>query len=169
MRTAGGGLTEVTAAALAGAAAAIAGALSGDLAGDLVPSVRREIFVLSGSPEEPLLEEPILRALLSWATVAGAALLIEPDPGCLVGTAVWARPTVFAGTAADLAGLRVAAERQERGRLRRLFRKRPGLPFGRLQTVLAIDPGPLPPAEDAFWRGRGVRVRFLPQCGIAGI
>jgi len=133
---------------------------------------QREILVLSG-----LLDAPMSRALLSWGTVAGAALLLEPDPASALGTAVWARPTIFAGSVAELAGLRIAAQRQGRGLLQRLLRRPPGLPFGRLHTVFVTEPGPLESEDKAFWTRRGVAVRtlpgtlsrFLPQSGIAGI
>jgi hypothetical protein len=123
----------------------------------------REILVLGGAPDQPA-----TRALLSWATVAGAALLLEHDPGSVVGSAVWARPTLFAGAAEEIAGLRRAAERQEQGWLRRLRKQGPRRqpPRGRLHTVFSTD-APLPPEDEIFWRDRGVNVRFLPQCGIA--
>ena len=147
-----GEAVELTAAGLADAADRIARLLP--------PGERREILVLGGA-----LEEPATRALLSWATVAGAALLLEPDAANVLGTAVWARPTVFAGTADEAARLRRAAERHDRGWLRRL--RRPGVPFGRLHSVLVTEPGPLPREDEDFWRRRGVAVRSLPQCGIA--
>jgi hypothetical protein len=129
------------------------------------PGKIRDILVLGGS-----LDDPATRALLSWATVAGAALLLEPDPGNVVGMAVWARPTVFAGSVDDVARLRLAAQRHERSWPRRLARKlgrRPGLPFGRLRVLLLTEPGPLPQEDENDWRQRGVAVGFLPQCGIA--
>ena len=143
---------ELTAAELADAADRISRLLP--------PGDRREILVLGGG-----LEEPATRALLSWATVAGAALLLEQEAVNVLGTAVWARPTVFAGTVDETTRLRRAAERYEQGRLRRL--RRPGPPFGRLHSVLVTEPGPLPQEDADFWRRRGVTVRFLPQCGIA--
>lgn len=153
---------ELTAADLAAAADKIARAIEGP-----TPAERegRDILVLGGA-----LDDPVTRALLSWATVAGAALLLETDPGNVLGTAVWARPTVFAGTADEAARLRRAAERYDQGWLRRLVRilgRRPGLPFGRLRALLVTDPGPLPQDDETFWRERGVALRFLPQCGIA--
>ncbi|HEY2739830.1 MAG TPA: hypothetical protein VGK45_15590 [Thermoanaerobaculia bacterium] len=129
------------------------------------PGKIRDILVLGGS-----LEDPATRALLSWATVAGAALLLEPDPGNVVGMAVWARPTVFAGSVDDVARLRLAAQRHDRSWLRRLARKlgrRPDLPFGRLRALLLTGPEPLPQEDENDWRQRGVSVGFLPQCGIA--
>jgi len=150
------GSVELSADDLAAAAAAVAGLLRAATSG------QRDILVLGGA-----LDDPATRVLLSWATVAGAALLLEAGSGNVLGTAVWARPTVFAGTVEEISRLRLAAERQERGWLRRRFRRRVGLPFGRLHTVLVTDCGSLPPEEESFWRERGVAVRFLPQCGIA--
>ena len=106
-----------------------------------LPEGRRHIVVLGG-----FAGDPAGRFLLAWATVAGAAILLEPEPAHYVPTAIWARPTVFAGTVADRARLREAVERDRRRRL----------PFGRLRAVLAID-GELPAEEAAFWEGRGVK------------
>lgn len=158
VRGPGGRPTVLTASDLARAAEAISRELPEER------GTEREILVLGGS-----LEEPATRAVLSWATVEGAALLLEHDPGSVLGSAVWARPTLFAGAAEEIAGLRRAAERQGEGRLHRLRprRRRPrGLPFGRLRTILSADSGPLAPEDEFFWRDRGVQVRFLPQCGI---
>jgi hypothetical protein len=107
----------------------------------------REIVILSGP-----LERPEERAMLSWATVAGAAVVLESDPALRVAQAAWVRPTVFHGTAAEIAGLRKWVEKEGKG----FWRRGPGLPFRRLRTVLALDD--LPEEEAAFWRGRGVRV-----------
>jgi hypothetical protein len=151
VRGPGGQVMALTDSALAQAAEAISR--------ELPARSGREILVLGGA-----LDAPATRALLSWATVEGAALLLEHDPGSLVGSAVWARPTLFAGAAAEIAGLRRAAERQEKGWLNRL-RKQRRRPFSRLHTVLSTDAS-LPPEDAIFWRDRGVNVRFLPQCGI---
>jgi len=113
------------------------------------PSGRRDIFVLSGS-----IEIPDERAMLSWATVAGAAVVLEPNPALRVATAAWVRPTVFHGTAAEVAALRTWVEKEKRGWLRR----RPRLPFRRLRTVLLTGAEALPLEEEAFWADRGVRV-----------
>lgn len=110
-----------------------------------LPEGRRHVVVLGG-----FVGDPAERFLLSWATVTGAAILLEPEPASYVPTAVWARPTVFAGTAADLARLREAVERN------RLFLRKGRLPFGRLQAVLGTD-GELPEEEKAFWEERGVK------------
>jgi hypothetical protein len=121
------------------------------------PSGDREIVVAGGSPEH----WPD-RALLSWATVYGAAVLLS-DPASRVASAVWARPTVFHGTAAELSALRRAVE-QEKPPF--WDRKRGRLPFGRLRTVLWIGEKPSP-EEWRFWEERGVRLAFFP--GSAGI
>ena len=112
----------------------------------------REILVLAGD-----LSDPAERTLLAWATVTGAALLLEPDRESLVGTAVWARPTIFAGTIAEVARLRQAVER-EGGRR---WRRRSRLPFGRLRAVIRTDPTD----QATFWTDRGVKL--LPQSGKA--
>jgi hypothetical protein len=153
------GLVELTEADLADAAARIA---------ELAPTGAhkiRDILVLGGT-----LDDPATRALLSWATVAGAALLLEPDPGNVLGMAVWARPTVFAGSLDDVVRLRHAAQRHEQGWPRRLARKlgrRSSLPWGRLRALLLTEPGSLPREDENYWRERGVEAGFLPQCGIA--
>jgi hypothetical protein len=97
------------------------------------------------------------RTLLSWSTVYGSALLLAPSPESLVGSAVWARPTVFCGTAAEVAAFRRAAE-QEKPPF--WVRRKGRLPFGRLRTVLWMEGGP-PDEERAFWERRGVRVKSL--------
>lgn len=116
------------------------------------PAERRDIVVLSGSIEIP--EE---RAMLSWATLAGAAVVLEPNPALRVATAAWVRPTVFHGTAAELATLRKWVEKERKGWLRRA----PRLPFRRLRIVLLTGPEALRVEEEAFWRERGVRVERL--------
>ncbi len=117
---------------------------------------KRDILVLAGD-----LAEPAERTLLAWATVAGAALLLEPLRESLVGTAVWARPTVFAGTAEETARLRQAVEREGS----RWWRRRPRLPFGRLRAVLQTDTAEVAPGDVARWAEHGVTL--LPQSGKA--
>jgi hypothetical protein len=95
------------------------------------------------------LAEPAERAWLAWATVAGAAVVLEQDPASLVATAAWARPTLFAGTAAELE------------ELRRLVARRRGdrrLPLGRLRLLWLRGRDPVDKAALEFWRQRGVRV-----------
>lgn len=99
------------------------------------------------------------RLLLSWATVTGAALLCEPDAPSFVQTAVWARVTVFAGTAADLVLLRATVERDEAGF--RIFSRRRRPPLGRLRAVILTE-GDLPAEERSFWAERGVPIRRIP-------
>lgn len=98
------------------------------------------------------------RTLLSWSTVQGSALLLAPSPDNLVGSAVWARPTLFCGNAAELASFRHAVE-QEKPPF--WTRKKGRLPFGRLRTVIWTERGPSD-EERAFWEARGVRVSRLP-------
>jgi hypothetical protein len=100
--------------------------------------------VVLGGP----LESPVERTMLAWATLAGAAVVLEPDPALRAATAAWARPTLFHGSPDEIAALRVWAEK-ERGRR---------LPFRRLRTVLVSGGGTLAEGDVAFWRGRGVRV-----------
>ncbi|HEX3129267.1 MAG TPA: hypothetical protein VH394_18175 [Thermoanaerobaculia bacterium] len=94
------------------------------------------------------------RTLLSWSTIYGAALLLAPSPESLVGSAVWARPTVFCGNASEMAAFRRAVE-QEKPPF--WARKKDRLPFGRLRTVVWIGEGPSD-EEHGFWERRGVRV-----------
>jgi hypothetical protein len=118
------------------------------------PAGERDIVVLGGFagswPE---------RLLLSWATVTGAALLCEPDAPSFVQTAIWARVTVFAGTAADLVRLRASLERDEAGF--RIFRRGQRPPLGRLRAVVVTE-GDLPDEERAFWAERGVPLTRIP-------
>ncbi|HWN43719.1 MAG TPA: hypothetical protein VNW71_15950 [Thermoanaerobaculia bacterium] len=110
----------------------------------------REIVVVGRAPERWA-----DRVFFSWATVHGAAILLAPDPSSLVGSAVWARPTVFHGTAAELKALRRAVE-QEKPPF--WDRRADRLPFGRLRVVLCEE---LAEEERRFWEGRGVRVGAL--------
>jgi hypothetical protein len=114
----------------------------------------REIVVLGGP-----LERPDERAMLSWTTVAGAAVVLEPNPALRVATAAWVRPTVFHGTAEELGGLREWVEKDGKG----LFRRGPGLPFRRLRTVLVTGDEALIETEETFWRERGVRLGRVPD------
>jgi hypothetical protein len=112
----------------------------------------REILV-AGWP----LQEWAGRLLAAWAVTAGAALVLEADPALRLGAVLWARPTVFHGTAEELAALRL---RVEAARRPRRWRRRPVPPLGRLRTLFQ---GGAPEADDAvFWRERGVRLLRLP-------
>ena len=115
-------------------------------------SGEREIVVLGGP-----LEQPEERAMLTWATVTGAAVALEPAPGARIATAAWVRPTVFHGTAEEIALLRAWVEK---GRRRRR------LPFGRLRTVLVAG-SELAEEDAAYWRERGVKVGRTPDCRTA--
>jgi hypothetical protein len=123
-------------------------AMAEGIEAQIAPSGSREIVVLSGPFEIP--EE---RAMLSWATVNGAAVVLEPNPAYRVATAAWVRPTVFHGTSAELTSLRTWVEKEKKGWLHR----GPRLPFRRLRTVLVAGPA-LAEEDEAFWRVRGVRV-----------
>ncbi|MFY9822746.1 MAG: hypothetical protein WAM82_15295 [Thermoanaerobaculia bacterium] len=107
----------------------------------------REILVLGGA-----LETPEERAMWAWATVTGAAVALEPSPGLRIATAAWVRPTVFHGTAEEIAALRGWAEKK----------KMRGLPFGRLRTVLVAG-GEIGGEEEAFWREHGVKLGRVPR------
>ncbi|MFP5287115.1 MAG: hypothetical protein ACLGI9_15345, partial [Thermoanaerobaculia bacterium] len=75
------------------------------------------------------------------------------DPASLIGSAVWARPTVFHGTAAELKALRLAVEQEKPP----FWDRRAGrLPFGRLRVVLCEEP-----VEEGFWVEHGVRLERL--------
>src|SRR4051794_16067849 len=101
----------------------------------------REIVVLGGP-----LEGPLERTMMAWATLSGAAVVLEPDPALRAATAAWVRPTVFHGTPAEIADLRARVGKGRQGRL----------PFRRLRTVLAA--GALP-AGGGGGCGRGGRAR----------
>ena len=123
-----------------------------------LPAGRRHVVVVAG-----FAGDPVERALLSWATVTGAAVLLEPEPLHLVPAAIWARPTLFAGSAADLVRLRAAVEADEAGF--KIFGRRRRLPFGRLCAVLVTE-GEMPPEEQAFWEDRGVFAAERQERGI---
>ncbi len=99
------------------------------------------------------------RTVLAWALVTGAALILEPDPRVLAGSAEWARPTLVAGEARALSELGRRVRGREAGR-RRLLRRRSrrALPFGRLRLLLVLGTGRLAVDDVAFWAGRGVAV-----------
>lgn len=108
---------------------------------ELQPATTRDIVVLSGP-----LDDAIERAVLSWAVMTGAAVVLEPTQGHRVATAAWVRPTVFYGTAEEIAQLRLEVEK-ERPRWWR-----------RLRAVLVKGAEALPDSEAAFWRPRWVEI-----------
>lgn len=119
--------------------------------------IEREILILDGS-----LAGWAERGMLSWATAAGAVVLLEGDPESRTADAAWARVTLFHGTARELGELRKTVEEDRRGRWLDRLLGRTRLPFGRLRTVVAAGSEPLEPEELAFWEGRGVKVVELP-------
>jgi hypothetical protein len=120
------------------------------LRGDIIDHKSRQIVVLGGP-----LEDPLERMMMAWATLAGAAVVLEPDPALRIATAAWVRPTVFHGTPGEITELRARLGKVRKGRL----------PFRRLRTLLVV--GVLPEGEEAFWRERGVAVRTLPDAFAA--
>ena len=130
------------------------------------PSGRR-----ADSPERQILvagwplQEWAGRLLAAWAVAAGAALVLEDDPARRLGTVLWARPTVFHGTAAEVAALRLQVEAARRPRQWQRFHRVQAPPLGRLRTLFQGEP----PAADevVFWRQRGARLLQLPGLGGA--
>ncbi len=118
---------------------------------------RREIALASFD-----LAEADGRTILSWALLSGAALVLEPDPRSLGGVAAWARPTLVAGPLRGLEALEQTGRRLEERRLarwaRRLGRRAPGRPFGRLRTVVLLGTGRLGAASLSYWLERKVGV-----------
>jgi|GEM_PF-5182371 len=107
--------------------------------------------------------------LLAWSLLTGGVLVLEANPAARVATAAWSRPTVFVGDAGEVEHLRREAEEWEGrwrgGAVRRALRRlggggedRPGLPFGRLHTLVVRGGGaPGGAGEGDFWASRGVR------------
>jgi hypothetical protein len=108
----------------------------------------REIVVLGGP-----LEDPMERMMMAWATLSGAAVVLEPDPALRAATAAWVRPTVFHGTPGEIADLRARAGKRRKGRL----------PFRRLRALVVV--GTLAEEDAAFWEERGAQVRRLAVRG----
>src|SRR5579863_177783 len=155
-----GGWRRLAPAALLDAAAAVESAVAAT-AGRRRDSRDREVLV-AGWP----LGRWEGRLLGAWALVSGAALVLEPDPGRRLGAVLWARPTVFYGSADELAALRLRAAAR-RGVARRLVSvlarrpvRRPPPRWGRLRTL--FQDGPPDAAEAAFWAERGARLLRLP-------
>lgn len=147
-----GGWRRLSQPELLAAAAAVERAIASS-PGRHPDSGEREILV-AGWP----LQEWAGRLLAAWAVAAGAALVLEADPALRLGAVLWARPTVFHGTAGELAALRL---RVEAARRPRRWRRRPVPPLGRLRTLFQCG---APAADDAaFWQARGVRLLRLPD------
>lgn len=101
---------------------------------------------------------PAERCLLAWATVTGAAVVLEPWTESGAGTIYWSRPTVVSGSAAELTALRgelarLAGRRAERALARRLRR---------LRIVWVEGSVPLPAEDTAFWQRLGAPVAAFP-------
>lgn len=96
----------------------------------LVPSRDRDILVLDRPPggAEGL-------ALLDWAAATGTALVLEVEPGRGPMTVAWARPTLVAGSTAELGELGTALLGW--GAATRL--RRPRAPLGRLRAIVRFD------------------------------
>lgn len=114
----------------------------GGFAGELGVGPVRDVVVL-GHP----LSDPLTRATLAWALVARAAIVLEPQLSALRATTLWARPTVLAATAAELADF--ASDLAKMGRR---------APFGRLRAVLLPAREDLPAEVAAVLAARGIGV-----------
>ena len=153
-----GGWRRLSQSELLSAAAEVERAIASG-SGRHADSREREILV-AGWP----LQEWAGRLLAAWAVAAGAALVLEADPALRLGAVLWARPTVFHGTAEELAALRL---RVETARWPRRWRRRPVPPLGRLRTLFQREP---PAADDAaFWRQRGAQLVRLPGLDDASL
>ena len=101
---------------------------------------------------------PAERSLLAWATLTGAAVVLEPWDEAAAGTFFWSRPTVLSGTRDELAALRgellrLAGRRAERSLARRLRR---------LRVVWVEGTAPLSAEDTAFWQRLGAPVAEFP-------
>jgi hypothetical protein len=103
----------------------------GGLLERLPPSRRRDILVLDRPPAVAAGS-----LLLGWAAAAGAAVVLEPDSERRAATIAWVRPSIVAGSAAELRDL---GERlRSLGDAVRLRRRR--APLGRLRAVVVLEP-----------------------------
>ena len=107
-------------------------------------------------------QEPGEEWLLAWSLTAKAAVLYESDPAAIAATALWARPTHLATTAAELsallaAWLRLTGGRQPMHRLRRRL--------GRLRTLWLV--GDERPTDDLLepLAELGLAPTAMPQSG----
>jgi hypothetical protein len=123
-------------AALAELAKGWSGAATRGLLERLPPSGRRDILVLDRPPTEAGGS-----LLLGWSAAAGAAVVLEPDSERSASTIAWVRPTLVAGTAAELRGL---GERLLLLGDAAHLRRRRG-PLGRLRALIYLDRAPADP------------------------
>jgi hypothetical protein len=96
----------------------------------LAPSRDRDILVLDRPPSGAG-----CLALLAWAGATGTALVLEAEPDRGPMTVAWARPTLVAGSTADLGELGTALLGW--GDATRL--RRPRAPLGRLRAIVRFD------------------------------
>ena len=103
---------------------------------------RREIVVVGAPPsnQQELIGE---LAIHSWALSEGAAQVFEPTAALLAATAIWVRPTMFAGSVEQV---RDFGRRFRAAKRRRLTRLR----------AVAFWGGSLDSDEIESWRGGGV-------------
>ncbi len=144
-------------------------AAASDAAGTAFPPGAREIALAHLD-----LRRPGDELFLGWALAAGAALVLEPDRRAVASFAAWARPTLVAAGAHELAELArsLRGRVEERGAWSRLGRRlatrsprpsRARRPFGRLRLLMVLGDGRLPVDDVPFWADRGVAVvRAVP-------
>jgi hypothetical protein len=104
----------------------------------LPPSRTRDILVLDRPPAEAAGS-----LLLGWAAATGAALVLEPERERAAATIAWVRPTVVAGTPAEIA--RLGERLLVLGDPARLRRRR--APLGRVRALIVLGPEPVAPGE----------------------
>ncbi len=126
------------------------------LAERLGPGPERDVTVVAGS-----LADAVVARLLDWATVTGAAVLLEPRAAAGIATARWARATVLAGTAAELSEWSRATAFDLSPRRWRLS------PAGRLRAWLLAGSEPPAPELAAFWAGRSVPLLPLEEARLS--
>lgn len=156
-----GGVRRRLASAEVAAAAARLESMIAAARGPLAGAGRPRQILVAGQP----LDEWPARLLTSWAILAGAALALQADSALRLGTVRWARPTMFHGSAAEIAELRRQLEESRQARRWGGWRRRSPRPaFGRLRLLLLQ--GSEPAASDAaFWQERGASLLRLPEIG----